>query len=91
MNPNDVAADMSVALPGELYNDDVVEPLEVYDDFGAPMDKDEILRQDPDYYRWLEARDREARFNMENDQALDFDRENPVIAMTLISNKGKCK
>lgn len=77
MNPNDVAADMSVALPGELYNDDVVEPNEVYDDFGAPMDKDEILRQDPDYYRWLEERDREARFNMENDQALDFDRENP--------------
>ena len=77
MNPNDVAADMSVALPGELYNDEVVEPHEVYDDFGAPMSKDEILRQDPEYHRWLEERDLEARFNMENDQALDFDRENP--------------
>ena len=77
MDSNDVAADMSVALPGELYNDEVVEPREVYDDFGAPMDKDEVLRQDPEYCRWLEERDLEARFNMENDQALDFDRENP--------------
>lgn len=46
---------------------------ELYDDFGIPLNKDEILDNDPDYQEWLDAREREA--GMVNDAAFDFIKE----------------